>query len=63
MDGAGAIELEHGRRTVSLRANGVVAILCPIVSDTMAGVAVMTVPTQEAKTIMDADPCVRTRPG
>lgn len=58
-DGAEATELEHQRRMVSLRADGVIAVLCPIVSDTMAGVAVMTVPVEEARTIMDEDPCVR----
>jgi hypothetical protein len=61
MDGAEAVELEHQRRMVSLRADGVIAILCPIASDSLAGVAIMTVPTEEAKTIMDADPCVRAR--
>jgi hypothetical protein len=30
MDGADAIELEHQRRMVSLRAEGVIAILCPV---------------------------------
>jgi hypothetical protein len=58
MDGAEATELEHQRRMVSLRAGGVIAILCPIASDTLAGVAIMTVTTEEAKEIMDADPCV-----
>lgn len=58
-DGAHTIELEHQRRMVSLRADGVIAILCPIDSDTMAGVAIMTVPTHEAEAIMNADPCVR----
>src|SRR5262245_27349206 len=61
MDGAEAVELEHQRRMVSLRADGVTVILCPIVSDTMAGVAIMNVPTREAEEIMDADPCVRAR--
>ncbi|WP_053202457.1 hypothetical protein [Jiangella muralis] len=59
MDGAEAIELEHQRRMVSLRADGVIAILCPIASDTMAGVAIMNVPADEAEDIMAADPCVR----
>lgn len=36
MDGADAIELEHQRRMVSLRAEGVIAILCPVASDTVA---------------------------
>lgn len=59
MEGAAATELEHQRRMVALRAEGVIAILCPVASDTLAGVAVMTVPAEEAREIMDADPCVR----
>ncbi|MFD8540420.1 YciI family protein [Streptomyces rubrogriseus] len=61
MDGADAIELEHQRRMVSLRAEGVIAILCPVASDTVAGVAIMTVPAEEAAEIMAGDPCVRAR--
>lgn len=60
-DGAEAIELEHQRRMVSMRADGVIAILCPVISDTVAGVAIMTVPTEAAQEIMAADPCVRAR--
>jgi hypothetical protein len=58
-DGAEATEREHQRRMVSLRADGVIAILSPVVSDTLAGVAIMTVPAEEAREIMDGDPCVR----
>ncbi|MFJ1456463.1 hypothetical protein [Nocardia sp. N2S4-5] len=58
-DGAGAIELEHQRRMVALRADGVIAVLCPVASDTVAGVAIMTVPAEEGARIMAADPCVR----
>ncbi len=59
MDGADVIELEHQRRMVSLRAAGVIAILCPVASDTVAGVAIMTVSAEEAARIMAEDPCVR----
>lgn len=59
MDGAEAIELEHQRRMVTLRADGVIAILCPVASDTVSGIAIMTVSPEEAKEIMDADPCVQ----
>jgi hypothetical protein len=59
MDGAEATELEHQRRMVSLRADGVIAILCPVMSDSLAGVAIMTVPPEEARDIMDDDPCVQ----
>jgi hypothetical protein len=59
MDGAAATELEHQRRMVLLRADGTIAILCPVGSETLAGVAIMTVPSEEAREIMDRDPCVR----
>jgi hypothetical protein len=58
-DGAEAIEREHQRRMVSLRADGTIAILSPITSDTLAGVAIMTVPTEVARQVMDDDPCVQ----
>ena len=58
-DGAEAIEREHQRRMVSLRADGVIAILCPVASDTLSGVAIMTLPPEEARGMMDGDPCVK----
>jgi hypothetical protein len=58
MAGADAIELEHQRRLVTLRAGGVIAVLCPIASDTLAGMAIMTVPVDEARRLMTTDPCV-----
>jgi hypothetical protein len=58
-DGAEAIELEHQRRMVGMRADGVIAILCPIISDTLAGVAIMTAPPETAREIMGEDPCVQ----
>ena len=60
-DGAEAIEREHQRRMVSLRADGVIAILCPGGSETLAGVAIMTVPPEEARKVMGGDPCVQAR--
>ena len=59
MAGADAIELEHQRRMVSLRAEGVIAVLLPVASDSMAGVAVMTVSVEKAAEIMAGDPCVQ----
>ena len=56
---ADAIELEHQRRMVSLRADGLIAILCPVMSDTVAGVAIMAASPEQAEEIMAADPCVR----
>ena len=48
-DGADAIEAAHQRRMVSLRADGVIAILCPVGSDTLAGMAILDVPPDEAR--------------
>src|SRR5215467_4502955 len=61
MAGADAIELEHQRRMVALRADGVIAILCPAGSETLAGVAIMNLPADEARQVMDGDPCVMAR--
>jgi hypothetical protein len=61
MDGAEATELEHQRRMVSLRADGVIAILCPAASETLAVVAIMNAPPEEAQEIMNEDPCVLAR--
>ena len=61
MDGADATELEHQRRMVSLRADGVIAVLCPVISDTVSGVAIMNVPPEQARDIMAGDPCVQSR--
>lgn len=58
-DGGEAIELEHQRRMVTLRADGVIAVLCPVISDTVAGVAILTEPLDRAQEIMAADPCVQ----
>jgi hypothetical protein len=44
---------------VSLRAAGVIAILCPVLADDVAGVAIMTQPPESAKAIMAGDPCVQ----
>lgn len=54
-DGADATEREHQRRMVSLRADGVIAILCPVGSDTLSGVAIMTVPPEKASEILHDD--------
>ena len=57
--GAEATELEHQRRMVSLRADGVIAVLYPVASEALAGVAIMNVPPEEASDILDDDPCVQ----
>ena len=58
-EGAETIELQHQRRMVTLRAQGVISILCPVISDVLAGVAIMTEATERAEEIMAGDPCVQ----
>jgi hypothetical protein len=58
-DGADSIEAAHQRRMVGLRAQGVIAVLCPVGSDTLAGVAILDVGADRATAIMADDPCVR----
>lgn len=57
--GAVEIENEHQRRMAELRRDGKIAILCPVTSDTICGVAILTVPVEEASAIMKGDPCVK----
>jgi len=58
-DGADAIEREHQRRMVSMHADGTIAVLCPVQSDGLCGVAVMPRTVEEAQEIMATDPCVQ----
>jgi len=44
---------------VSLRAAGVIAILCPVASDSLAG-AILDLPQEQARALMAHDPCVGT---
>jgi hypothetical protein len=58
-EGADAIEREHQRRMVSLRAEGTIAVLCPVQSEGLCGAAVMTQSVAQARETMAADPCVQ----
>lgn len=58
-EGADAIERAHQRRMVSLRAEGTIAVLCPVLSDRLCGVAIMTQTVEHARETMAADPCVQ----
>ena len=58
-EGADETEKAHQRRMVSLRGEGVIAVLCPVASDTICGVAILTKPPDEATEIMNDDPCVQ----
>lgn len=57
--GADAIEREHQRRMVSLRADGRIAVLCPVLSDGLCGVAIMNQTPEQARQAMADDPCVQ----
>jgi negative regulator of sigma E activity len=57
--GADAIEREHQRRMVSLRAEGIIAVLCPVLSEGLCGVAITTQSVEQARETMAADPCVQ----
>jgi hypothetical protein len=58
--GADAIIWEHGRRQFSLRADGVLSIVCPVADDSgLAGVNIFDTSAGEAARLMDADPAVQ----
>jgi hypothetical protein len=58
--GAGAVIWEHGRRNHSLRADGVLVIVCPVADDTeWAGIGIFDRTPEEAARIMDGDPAVQ----
>ena len=58
--GGDKIIWEHGRRNFMLRADKLLAIVCPVRDDSdIAGVSVFNVSTSEAAAIMNDDPAVR----
>ena len=60
MEGADKIVWEHGRRNFSLRADGVLSIVCPVLDDSdLAGIGIFHATAEETKAIMDADPGVQ----
>jgi hypothetical protein len=59
-EGSDAIVWEHGRRNFSLRADGVMPIVCPVIDDTeLCGVAIFDTSVERANEIMQDDPGVR----
>jgi hypothetical protein len=50
---------EHGRRNYALRADGILAIVCPISDDTeIAGIGIFNADVEQTKRLMDGDPAV-----
>jgi YCII-related domain-containing protein len=55
-----AIVWEHGRRNFSLRAEGLLAIVCPIVDDSeWSGIGIFDATPEEVVRVMDDDPGVK----
>jgi hypothetical protein len=51
---------EHGRRNFELRAEGSLAIVCPVRDESeMAGICIFTTNEEETRRIMDGDPGVQ----
>jgi hypothetical protein len=51
---------EHGRRNFALRADGVLAVVCPAPGDgDLAGVGIFDATPEETARIMDGDPAVQ----
>jgi hypothetical protein len=62
-DGADAVIWEHGRRNFALRARGVLDVVVPLppapgVTEGLAGLAIFSVPPDEVRALLDADPAV-----
>jgi len=59
MAGADGLVWEHGRRNFELRADGRLAIVCPVLDDTeVDGIGIFTTSAEETAQIMDGDPAV-----
>jgi hypothetical protein len=59
-EGSDRIVWEHGRRNFSLRAEGLLSIVCPVTDDTgLCGVGIFDATVDETTKLMDDDPAVR----
>jgi hypothetical protein len=53
---------EHGRRNFQLRANGVLAVVCPVVDGgEIKGIGIFKATVEETRRIMDDDPGVQAK--
>lgn len=58
--GVEKIKWEHGRRNFALRADGVLAIVCPVADGSgVTGIGIFNTSLEEVKKIMDDDPGVK----
>jgi hypothetical protein len=59
-DGSDQLVWEHGRRNFSLRADGLLSVVCPVMDDTdLCGVGIFNATVDETTALMDDDPGVR----
>jgi hypothetical protein len=59
-DGSDAIVFEHGRRNFSLRADGLLSIVCPVTDDSgLRGVGIFSGTVDETRRLMEDDPGVQ----
>ncbi|MCU1468959.1 MAG: hypothetical protein JWQ39_108 [Glaciihabitans sp.] len=59
-EGSDLVIWEHGRRNFALRADGRLAIVCPVRDDSaVSGIGIFTTDAAETAAIMDGDPAVR----
>jgi len=58
-EGVESIIWEHGRRNFELRANGVLAIVCPVGDDGVSGIGIFDADLERTREIMDGDPGVQ----
>lgn len=60
MDGVEKVIWEHGRRNFSLRADGLLSIVCPVRDDDeVCGVGVFNLDVDATRAVMDDDPGVK----
>lgn len=53
---------EHGKRNMTLRKDGVLAVVCPIIDDSeYAGIGVFNRTVEEARKIMNDDPAIKAK--
>ena len=58
--GADAIILEHGRKNMALREDGVLSIVCPVFGEyEISGLYIFNVSVDEVQKIMEDDPAVK----
>jgi len=59
-EGSDPIVWEHGRRNFALRADGRLAVVCPVMDDTdLCGIGIFDATPAETAAIMDDDPGVK----